>query len=195
MTQRAAVDLRPALGPKAVSLSFVQIELKATATPPAPVPELVVVPAPVIPEKADVALEKAPEKSLVEPQPSPSEAQVAQVAASQSTEVASVEPLAGNVKAAVDWRASAIAKVRAMVEHEKYYPEAARRAGYTGWCRVRIRLSADGTVSSYEIGERRGHPLLGKGVESALSKIQGRNIGQVLPEPLDITLPIEFELN
>jgi protein TonB len=185
LAQRAAVEQRPAMGPKAVHLSFAQIELKAAETPP---PE----PVPVIPEKADVAPEEILDKP--EPEPVPAPAQVVQEATAPATPVESAEPLAGTV-AEVDWRGMAVAKVRAMVEREKYYPAAARNAGYTGWCRVRIHLAPDGTVSGYEVEERHGHPLLGRAVETTLGKIQGQKIGLEMAQPLDVPLTIEFELN
>jgi TonB family protein len=194
------------MGPPAVNLSFARIELQAAASSPAePVP-----PAPPSPppEPADVALEEIqkepepqpepeavrPEEMRMEPEPVPAQAQVRQEAAAPETLVESAEPLAGTA-AAVDWRGIAVAKVRAMVEREKYYPAVARNAGYTGWCRVRIHLAPDGTVSGYEVGKRHGHPLLGRAVETTLGKIQGRNIGIGLPQSLDIPLTIEFELN
>lgn len=186
LAQRAAVAPRPALGPKAVNLSFAQIELKAAKTPP---PEPKPIPPP---EKADVAIEEIPEK--VNPEPLPAPAQVTQESAAPVAVIESPEPLAGTV-AEVDWRAIAIASVRAMVEREKYYPEAARRAGYTGWCRVRIHLARDGIISSWAIEERRGHPLLGKAVETTLGKIQSRKIDARLPEAFDVLLTIEFSLN
>jgi len=185
LAQSAGVEQQPAMGPQAVNLSFAQIELKAVEAPP---PE----PVPVIPEKADVALEEISEKPAPEPVPVP--AQVVQEPVASETSVESAEPLAGTV-AEVDWRGMAVAKVRAMVEREKYYPVAARNAGYTGWCRVRIFLAAGGTVTAFKIEERRGHPLLGRAVETTLGKIQGRKIGLEMPQPLDVPLTIEFELN
>jgi len=185
LAQSADVEQQPAMGPQAVNLSFAQIELKAAEAPP---PE----PVPVIPEKADVALEEISEQPAPEPVPVP--AQVVQEAASPATPVEAAEPLPGTL-AKVDWRGNAVAKVRAMVEREKYYPAAARNAGYTGWCRVRIHLAPDGTVSSYEVETRHGHPLLGRAVETTLGKIQGRSIGMELPQSLDVPLTIEFELN
>jgi protein TonB len=206
LAQRTDVEQQPAMGPPAVNLSFAQIELQAAVSSPAePVP-----PAPPLPppEPADVALEEIqkepepqpepeavrPEEMRMEPEPVPAQAQVLQEASAPATPVESAEPLAGTV-AEVDWRGMAVAKVRAMVEREKYYPAAARNAGYTGWFRVRIHLAMDGTVSGYEVEERHGQPLLGRAVETTLGKIQGRKIGIELPQPLDVPLTIEFELN
>lgn len=184
LAQRTDVEQQPAMGPQAVNLSFAQIELQAAETPP---PE----PRPVMPEKVDVALEEIPEKP--EPEPVPAPAQVVQEAAAPETTIVTVEPLAGTAQE-IDWRGVAVAKVRAMVEREKYYPEAARRAGYTGWCRVRVHLAPDGTIAGCEIEEQRGHPLLARAVETTMGKIQGRNIGLELPVQLDVPLTIEFEL-
>lgn len=183
--QQCLLERRPAMGPQAVNLSFAQVELKAAEVPPEP--------APVIPEKADVALEEIPEQPEPRPEPVPAPAQVVQEAAAPEAPVESAEPLTGAVQE-IDWSGIAVAKVRAMVEREKYYPAAARNAGYTGWCRVRIFLAAGGTVTAFKIEERRGHPLLGRAVETTLGKIQGQKIGLEMPQPLEVPLTIEFEL-
>jgi hypothetical protein len=59
---------------------------------------------------------------------------------------------------------------------------------------VYIQLELDGTISGYAIKERRGHPLLGKAVETTMEKIRGRNVGLTLPERVEFLLPIDFEL-
>lgn len=189
LAQRADVEQQPAMGPQAVNLSIAQIELQAAqaALPESALPPPTRPP----PEPADVALEETPEKP--EPEPVPAPAQVVQEAAAPETTIVTVEPLAGTAQE-IDWRGVAVAKVRAMVEREKYYPEAARRAGYTGWCRVRVHLAPDGTIAGYEVEEPRGHPLLARAVETTMGKIQGRNIGLELPVQLDVPLTIEFEL-
>jgi TonB family protein len=104
-------------------------------------------------------------------------------------------PLAGTTALVVDWRAIAIAKLRSMIEYEKYYPPAARKAGYIGRVSVQIRLEPGGTIVSYEVKDRRGHPLLGKAIETTMEKIKGRNVGLTLPEPFEVLLPIDFVLN
>ena len=129
----------------------------------------------------------------------PAEAQTAQMAQSASApgaQVKAAEPLSGQGRTGeVNWRMLAAAKLRAMIEREKYYPPAAQRAGYTGRVGVQVRLEPDGTVSGYEVKESRGHPMLVRAVETALGKIKGRTIGMTLPERFDILVPIEFNLN
>ncbi|NOU35477.1 MAG: hypothetical protein HOO88_01685 [Kiritimatiellaceae bacterium] len=206
LAQRNSVEKQPAMGPKAVSLSFAQIELQAVAASPAESAPVPVLPRPP-PEPADVALEeiqKAPEpEPKIQPEVSPSDAvreskapamaQVAQEASASGVQVNAAESMAGTAQKA-DWRALAIAKLRAMVEREKFYPAAAQKAGYTGEFKALIRLEPDGTISGCSITARRGHPLIGKAVETTLDKIRGRSIGQTLPERFDILLPIEYEL-
>ncbi len=191
MAQNPTIDSPPAMGPKAVILSFAQMELHAVApTPTQPVPPP--------PERADVAPEevkKAPEPEIKPKPVAERVAQVNQEASVMETPIIATVPLTGSPAIAVDWRAMAIAKLRSMIEYEKYYPAAARRAGYTGWVSVQIRLEPGGTVAGYEIKERHGHPLLGKAIETTMEKIKGRNVGLTLPEPFEVLLPIEFELN
>jgi TonB family protein len=212
--RKCTVDQWPSMGPKEAGLNIMQIELQpaAASSPAQPVSPPS---APLPPEPAEVPLkepEKVPE-SQPEPKPEPAvtrpaevapaqvssaaqTAQTAQQASAPAAQVAAAEPLAGqNWTGAVNWRDLAIAKLRVMVEREKYYPPSAQKAGYTGRFRVRIRLEPDGTVSGCEIAERHGHPLLGKAVETTLEKIKGRTLGMTLPERFDILLPIEFELN
>lgn len=197
------------MGPKAVTMfDILQPELHPAAAAPAhPAPP------PPAPEPAEIPPKETLKPPEPEPQPEPvvsqpakasetpvsaaaQTAQMAQQASAPGAQVEAAEPMVGQGRAGeINWRMLAGAKLRAMVEHEKYYPEAARRAGYTGWCLVHIQLAADGTVSGYGVGDRRGNPLLSRGAEAALKKIQGRSIGMRLPEPLDIPLKIEFELN
>jgi len=193
--KRAEVEPRPAAGLRAVNLSFAQMELRAAEPPP---PEPVAEPEPEPepdPEPAERAVEKLPEEPPPEPLPVPEEtARVDQEAFSPELPAVTEEPLQGET-ADEDLPALAAARVRAMIEREKYYPEAARRSGYTGRFLVKVRLSADGTVSGAFIEERRGHPLLARAVENALDRIQGQHTGLQLAEPQEIPLSIEFELN
>lgn len=204
VARRFVVEQWPSMGPRVGNSNIMQIELRPAAsasTQPALPP----------PKPAEVPLEEI--QKPPEPQPEPvvsrpaeanesqvsaaaQTAQMAQSASAPGAQVEAAEPLAGKGRIGqVNWRMLAVAKLRAMIEREKYYPPAAQKAGYTGRVRVQIQLEPDGTVSGYEIKERRGHPMLGKAVESALEKIKGRTIGMTLPERFELTLPIEFELN
>jgi len=193
--KRAEVDPRPAAGLRAVNLSFAQMELRAAeAPPPEPVAEPEPDPEP-DPEPAERAVEKLPDETPPEPEPAPAEAaRVDQEAAAPELPAIKEEPLEGQT-ADEDLSSLAAARVRAMIEREKYYPEAARRSGHTGRFLVRVFLAADGTVSASSIEQRRGHPLLARAVENALFRIQGQNTGVSLEEPLEIPLAILFELN
>jgi len=207
MARKWAVEQWPSMGPKAVTMIDIQqVELhSAAATPSQPSPP------PPVPAPVEEPLEEPQKQPEPRPEPVVSQpvktseapvsavaqtAQMAQRASAPEAQIEAAEPLAGQGRTGdIDWRTLAIAKIRAMVEREKYYPPAAQKAGYTGRFRVRIRLEPDGTVSGCEITERRGHPLLGKAVETALGKIQGQNIGMTLPERFELLLPIEFELS
>jgi protein TonB len=205
VARRFVVEQWPSMGPRVGNSNIMQIELRPAAaafTQPALPPP---------PKPAKVPLEEI--QKPPEPQPEPvvsrpaeanesqvsaaaQTAQMAQEASAPGAQVEAAEPLAGKgLIGQVNWRMLAVAKIRAMIEREKYYPAAAQKAGYTGRVSVQIQLEPDGTVSSYEIKERRGHPMLGKAVESALEKIKGRTIGMTLPEQFNILMPIEFELN
>ena len=208
IARRMTADQWPSMGPKAENLSVMQIALQPAAASPA---QPVAPPPP--PEPAEVPLKEPQKVPETKPAPVPAvtkpaeaaaspapvaaqAAQTAQKAAAPGAQVEAAEPLAGQKPTGeIDWRMLAIAKVRALVEHEKYYPPSAQKAGYTGRFKVRIRLEPDGTISGGEIAERHGHPLLAKAVEATLEKIRGGTVGLTLPERFDILLPIEFELN
>jgi TonB family protein len=174
----AAASAQPVLAPPPQP---VEVPTEEIQKPPESQPE------PVVSQPAAAAESQASAEAQT--------AQVSQDASAPGTQMEAAEPLAGKGRAGeISWQSLAAAKLRAMVEHEKHYPPAAQKAGYAGRFRVYIRLEPNGTVSGYEIKERRGHPMLGKAVEVALEKIKGRTIGMTLPERLDILLPIEFEL-
>lgn len=205
----------PSMGPKSDNLNVVQMELlPAAASPEKPVSTAPPEPAAQPPKPADVALEKVQKGPELEPEPRPEPkvllpvaasespasaeaptAQVAQSASAPAAQIESKETIAGQGRTGdADWRLLAIAKLRALVEREKYYPPSAQKAGYTGRFSVRIRIEPDGTISGCEIAERRGHPMLGRAVETAMQKIRGTNIGWSLPERYEFLLPVEFEL-
>jgi protein TonB len=198
-------------GPKADNTGVIRIELQSLAAAPAP-PEAPR-PAPKPPAPAEVPLKETPKPPEPAPAPEPvvtkpaeaseaqgaaktQTAQVTQQASAPGAQIEAAEPLAGSGRIGeIDWRMLAVAKLRALIEREKYYPVAARKAGYTGRVSVRIRLEKDGTISGGEIAERQGHPLLGRAVETTLGKLQGGNIGLSIPEKFDVLVPIDFELN
>ena len=213
VARKFAFEQWPSMGPKSDNLNVVQMELlTAAASSEKPAAAIPSKPAPPPPRPADTALEKIQKEPELKPEPRPEPkvprpvavsessasakaqtAQVAQPASAPAAQIDSTETIAGRGRAGdVNWRALAVAKLRALVEHEKYYPPAAEKAGYTGRFSVRIRLETDGTISSWEITERRGHPMLGKAVEATMQKIRGTNIGWSLPERFEVLLPVEF---
>lgn len=202
LAREFAVDQWPSMGPGAAGRNVMQIELQSAAASVAhpvslPPPNPAEVPLDEIKKlpEPEAAMTKPAEAGEAQVSAEAQTAQMAQEASAPGAQVEAAEPLAGKGRVGeINWRMLAVAKVRAMIEHEKYYPPSAQKAGYTGRFRVCIRLEPDGTVSGCEIKERRGHPLLGKAVETALGKIKGRTIGMTLPERFDILLPIEFEL-
>lgn len=203
------------MGPNSGNLNVVQMELLPAAAPSGkPAPPSPSEPAAPPPGPADAAIEKVQKEPEQQPESRPEPevtrsvaasespvsaktqaAQVAQPASAPAAQIDSKETIAGRGRTGeTDWRMLAIAKLRALVEREKYYPPSAQKAGYTGRFRVSIRLEPDGTVSGCEITERRGHPMLGKAVETTMQKIHGTNIGLTLPERYEFSLPIDFEL-
>lgn len=206
--RKFAFEQWPSMGPRAVTiLDIQQNELQpaaaSSAQPASPLPP---------PKPAELPLEDPPKPPEPEPRPEPAvtqpaeasespvsaEAQTAQVAQSASApgaQIESAETVAGRGRTGdVNWRALAVAKLRALVEREKYYPPSAQKAGYTGRFSVHVCIETDGTISGCEITERHGHPMLGRAVETAMQKIRGTNIGWSLPERYEFLLPVEFEL-
>lgn len=168
-----------AFNPAPVNLSFAQIELQAAAEPP---PE--VKPEPPPPEEVDVVLEEV----VVVPEPPPPElqrvvespAQVTQEAAAPAT-----PPVDRNIL--LDW-------VRKQIEKEKYYPPAARNAGFEGRFRLLVKIGADGKISSASVLDGNGHSLLRRSLEKIMTGLVGRDSGQPLPEPVELPFEFEFKL-
>jgi len=191
-TMRLAKQLaeapQPAMGPKAINLQLVQVELSAAVEPPEKKTESRPI------EEAEVALEEVienpPEEEL---EPVQAEARVVQEVSAPSPQIETPDPLAGT-SAEVDWQSLVTARVRDMIEHEKYYPLAATRAGFEGICKTVIRVNADGVITGVEVLERKGHPMLERAANKILSRLVGRNVEVEQSESLDVRLPIEFKL-
>ena len=178
--------------PATDNLSFAQIELQAAAEPPLevnpePVPEEIK-PEPVLPDPADVAIELKPE----EPQPEPVKADsarrnemetAAQVA--QEASAPAVPSVARNVL--LNW-------VREQIEKEKYYPSAARNAGYEGTFRLLVKIGTDGKISEASVLDGKGHFLLRRSLEKIMDGLIGRSFGQILPAPVELPFEFEFKL-
>lgn len=170
-----------AFHPAPVNLSFAQIELQSVADqPPSVEPEL--------PEEAEVAIEGpvappewTPPEHPPEPQPVEAAAQVVQEASAPP--ILQVDPN------------RLIAWVQMLIEKEKYYPPAARSAGFEGQFRLRVEIGMNGKISSASVVDGNGHPMLRRSLEKIMNGLIGRDSGQMLPEPLSLPFGFEFKLN
>jgi protein TonB len=174
---------------------------------PPPAPPSAPLPAspPAAPEPpVEAPSEQPPEQPVAEPQEPPPPEEVYPAPAPDASPLSAAPSAAASAAASgaeptvsgapVDTLEAAAARVRALVDHEKTYPESARRNGITGWCRVRIHVAAGGTITGHVIEERHCSPLLVRAVESTLRRLHGRSAGTDYPEAFDLLLPVEFEL-
>ena len=169
-----------AFNPAPVNLSFAQIELQAATEPPPDVK-----PEPPPPEKVDMVIEEV--VTLLEPPPPEppqrveTPAQITQEASAPAT-----PPVDRNVL--LNW-------VREQIEKEKYYPPAARNAGYEGRFRLLIKIGTDGKISEATVLDGKGHPMLRRSLEKIMTGLIGRDFGQTLPDPVELPFDFEFKLN
>ncbi|MFA7257623.1 MAG: TonB family protein [Kiritimatiellales bacterium] len=171
---RSRLAPQSAFNPAPVTLSFAQIELQAAAESP---PEIKPEPSP--PEEAEVAIEPKPEPPP--PKPVKADAQVTQEAS------APMEPSVDR-NVLLDW-------VREQIEKEKYYPPAARNAGFEGQFQLLIKIGTDGKISEAAVLEGNGHPMLRRSLEKIMTGLIGRGFGQTLPDPVELPFDFEFRLN
>jgi len=167
-TEPRAFNLAP------VNLSFAQIELQAAAEPP---PEIKPEPPPL--EKAEVAIEPEPEPPP--PEPVRVEAQVTQEASAPAT-----PPVDRNVL--LDW-------VRKQIEKEKYYPPAARNAGFEGKFILSVKIGTDGKISEATVLDGTGHPMLRRSLGKIMAGLIDRDSGQTISAPVELPFEFEFKLN
>ncbi|MCC7299963.1 MAG: TonB family protein [Verrucomicrobia bacterium] len=182
-----------------------QIELQAAsaqpeAPPPAPAPAEVPIEQPLkIPDpeiRAEPVVAKPVEENSQQVSSVAQTAQVAQRASATSAQIESSTPLAGRGRTGeVNWRMLALAKLRAMIEAEKYYPPSAQKAGYEGRFRLQVKIGTDGRILSAAVLDGKGHPMLRHALKKIMTGLQGRDIGQTLPSPLDLSFEFEFKLN
>ena len=173
--------------PKAVRLSFLQLELQAEPTP-TPVPE----PAPepdVVREieEADVSLEEVPEKRTPEPRPAPlpEESRPEAPVANVSQEAGAPEP-GVSAESVQSW-------VVALIEKEKYYPPAAERMGLRGMFTLRVSVDDAGVIQTAEVVDGRGHRILRQALEKMMAKLSGRRFESRIGEPVEFDVEFEFE--
>lgn len=171
----------PAFHPAPVNLSFAQIELQSAAAPP---PTVESEP----PEEAEVAIEEPvapPEWMPPEHPPEPrfveATAQVTQQASAPTIPPVDPDRL--------------IAWVQMLIEKEKYYPPAARSAGFEGQFRLLITIGTNGRVSTAVVIDGKGHPMLRRSLEKIAAGLAGRDFGQALPGPCTFIQPVDFKLN
>ncbi len=89
----------------------------------------------------------------------------------------------------------AIQEVVAAIERHKKYPKAARRAGYGGLVKLRIRLSPDGVVTRCSMEKSSGRNKLDEAALKAAEKILHQKVTSVaLPEELVVSVPVRFFL-
>lgn len=183
----------PAAYPQEVlTLNISQIELQAAESVPEPPPEvkpepvpdeLAPVPEPVPAEPDEPVVESVPDQ----PPPEPRREPVREAARVTQTASAPAAPLL-NRNVLFRW-------VRQQIEKEKYYPLAARNAGYEGSFRLRVKIGTDGKVSETTVLGGRGHLMLRRSLEKILTGLVGRDSGQTLPEPHELDFEFEFKLN
>lgn len=175
---------------------------------PAPVPDPAVLPAPTFPASVKNAKPAAPpaltaqaastvaEASLPAlPPPSVGGEPVSAVVAMPSVAL----PLLPGESAAPD--AAGLRQYRLALAREarryKRYPDAARRAGWSGTVEVRINVITDGIAPQAELIRSSGYALLDAAALEMLRQASGRT---VLPEslrhqPVAVVLPVVFEVD
>ncbi len=104
----------------------------------------------------------------------------------QEASAPAVPPVDRNVL--LDW-------VRAQIEKEKYYPPAARNAGFEGQFQLLIKIGTDGKITEAVVLEGKGHPMLRRSLEKIMAGLIGRDFGQTLPAPVELPFEFEFKLN
>lgn len=172
----------PSFSVNSVNLSFTQIKLQAAveAPPPEPKPE----PEPEPLEEVDVVLEEIIEEPEPEPEPDPEpipvEAQMTQAAAT-------MEPYRESEHLGI-W-------VSGLVEQVKYYPATAQRAGMTGTFDLLIKVGKDGVISEVTIASGKGSALLRRALSKMIRSLPGKYFGRPIEEAVDLSLPVDFELN
>jgi len=172
--------------PAPVNLSFAQPALQAAEPPPEvrsqPVADPVseqISPEPVQPEIP--AKPAVPVPEVPEPVSKPAEIK-ARVTQEASAEVS------------VPVRNILLAWVRAQIEKEKYYPAAARNAGYEGRFRLLVKVRADGVIAEAVVLDGRGHPILRRSLEKITAGLTGRNSGLIPGAPVELPFDFEFKL-
>lgn len=88
-----------------------------------------------------------------------------------------------------------ISTLLALIEKEKYYPFAARRAGLTGKVVLMISVNSDGRISGYRIAGGNGHATLKKAALTTMGRVAKNRIPvSSLPNGATIRLPINYSI-
>jgi TonB family protein len=81
------------------------------------------------------------------------------------------------------------------IEKHKSYPRAARRARLQGVVTIRVSIDRAARIAGFDLVHSSGYRVLDRATEDILHKISGMRLSQVnLDRPLDIVVPIRFEL-
>ncbi len=87
-----------------------------------------------------------------------------------------------------------LARIMAAINKHKVYPRNARRAGITGTVRVKIFITAQGTIKEYKV-QGKSHRLLQKAVKQTMGKVMRMKFGKKdLSQGISVVVPIEFIL-
>ena len=139
-------------------------------------------------------IQKPPE----EPQPEPAVTRPAEVSETQAfsgTQTAKVAQEASAPAGRTVSRNQLLDWVRVQIEKEKYYPQAARNAGYEGRFRLLVKIGMDGKISEAAVLDGQGHLLLRRSLEKIMAGLKGRDFGQTLESPVELPFEFEFKLN
>ncbi|MDD3275451.1 MAG: energy transducer TonB, partial [Kiritimatiellales bacterium] len=123
------------------------------------------------------------------PEPPPPEPQQRVETPAQVTQEASAPaapPVDRNVL--LDW-------VREQIEKEKYYPPAARNAGFEGKFVLSVKIGMDGKISEALVVDGKGHPMLRRSLEKIMAGLIGRDSGRMIYESVELPFEFEFKLN
>lgn len=186
------------------SISLVQVIKKRKPAPvstparqkkapakPLTAPEMPAVPTPTAEPETEEAPEEERAEAEAETQAEESEAQSGEPSAGE--EAAEPELTAGEKKAMQSYKSYALSRIAG----KKVYPYAARSKGIEGKVRLRVVISADGSLLSCELLTPSEHELLN---EAALSAVQKAAPFKKMPKtaapqkPLTLTFVMDFAL-
>ncbi len=195
--QTAAVCLNIKAPPVAAPEPEAEPE-KTPERPPEPAP------APVRPSETVRKAVRRSEKPLVSaspPQAASAPAEAASAPAAQAVEAAPA-PRAASAQPAPAVAETPrrddrlVAALLALIEQEKHYPLAARRAGYVGTVVVTVRVESDGRISGHEILSHDANPVLRGAADKTLRRVRELGVPrEAAGRAGAFEVPIVFTLN